>query len=237
MYPTAPPTPLQPIRALGTAAVVMLAADSLVSVLSSAVDVQRALLIDRFLADPASASQADGDASDTLYALSGLVETVVYVATAVVFLVWLFRARTNAETLSPWPHRRARPWLVFGWGFPVLCWWYPKQIVDDIWTASKPGAVEETGNLATARRSGLIWAWWLAWLVSMWIAKGVGRRYLNAEELPEMREAALFDIAVNAAYIVTAALTVAVVLSITRFQEDRRTAATPMPSVVQNPAV
>ncbi len=71
----------------------------------------------------------------------------------------------------------------------------------------------------------------------MWIAKGVGRRYLNAEELPEMREAALFDIAVNAAYIVTAALAVAVVLSITRFQEDRRTAATPMPSAVQNPAV
>ncbi|WP_433216177.1 DUF4328 domain-containing protein [Microtetraspora malaysiensis] len=220
MYPTESPTPLRPIRGLGTAAVVMLAVDSLVSVIASVISAQRAILIDRMLADSDSVSMSEVEASDALNAGSGLVEITVYVATAVMFLIWLFRARTNAEVLSPWPHRRARPWLIFGWFVPIVGWWFPKQIVDDIWTSSKTGALAETGNFATARRSGLIWAWWLAWLVTAWVTKLVGRKYVNVEELPDLRNAAVFDIVGNALSIGVAALAVAVVLAITRLQED-----------------
>ncbi|MEU6407221.1 DUF4328 domain-containing protein [Microbispora sp. NPDC046933] len=203
----------------------MLAVDSAVCVFASAIDAQRAALVDRFLADTDSVPIGDLETSDALYGLSGLVETVVYVATAVMFLVWLFRARANAETLSPWPHRRARPWLIFGWIVPIVSFWFPKQIVDDIWTSSKPGAIEETGNLATARRSGLVWAWWLAWLVTTLATRVVNRRYANAEELPDIRDAAVFDIVGNVLTIGTAVLAIAVVLAITRFQEERRQSA------------
>ncbi|WP_182906135.1 DUF4328 domain-containing protein [Microbispora sp. H13382] len=225
MYPTPPPAPLRPIRGLGTAAVMMLAADSVVCLISSGIDAQRAVLVDRFLADTNSVPISALETNDVLYALSGLVETVVYVATAVMFLVWLFRARANAETLSPWPHRRATPWLIFGWVVPIVNFWFPKQIVDDIWTSSKPGAIEESGNLATARRSGLVWAWWLAWVLVTIVTRVVSRRYADAEELPEIRDAALFDIVGNVLTIGAAALAVAIVLAITRFQEDRRRAA------------
>ncbi|MBX6749451.1 MAG: DUF4328 domain-containing protein, partial [Micromonosporaceae bacterium] len=144
---------------------------------------------------------------------------------AVTFLVWLFRARANAELLSPWPHRRARPWLIFGWFVPVVSLWFPKQIIDDIWTSSKPGAFAWTRDLATARRSGLVWAWWLAWLAGTWITQVINRQLARADDLSSMRKAALFDIAANAMSIIAAALAIGVVLTITRFQEDHRRAA------------
>ncbi len=94
------------------------------------------------------------------------------------------------------------------------------RLVDDIWTSSKSGALAESGNLWTARRSGLVWAWWLAWLVAAWVTKLVGRKYVNVEELYDIRDAAVADIVGNALSIVAAALAIAVVLAITRFQEN-----------------
>ncbi|MEV1203067.1 DUF4328 domain-containing protein [Microbispora rosea] len=225
MYPAPPLTPLRPIRGLGTAAVVMLVADAVVRVLASAVDVQRIVLIDRFMADMNSVPLSDLETNDRFYAMSGPVETVAYYATAVMFLIWLFRARANAETLSPWPHRRARPWLIFGWFAPIVSFWFPKQIVDDIWTSSRPGAIQETGSLAAARRSGLVWAWWLAWWVTSFVTRGLSVLFANSKELPDIRDAALFGVAGNVLTIGAAALAIAVVLTITRFQDDHRRVA------------
>lgn len=225
MYSTPPPAPLRPIRSLGTATVVMLAVDSLVYVIASVIDVQRVVLIDRFLADSDAVPIRDLQANDARYLISGLVESVAFAATGVMFLIWLFRARANAEILSPWPHRRAKPWLIFGWVVPIVNFVFPKQIVDDIWTSSKPGAIEESAHFTTARRAALVWAWWLAWLVTGLLAT-VGRRtYANAEEMPAIRNAAVFDIVGNVLSIATAALAIAIVMTITRFQEDRREAA------------
>ncbi|MEV4295065.1 DUF4328 domain-containing protein [Microbispora rosea] len=203
----------------------MLVVDAVVRVLAFAVDVQRIVLIDRFLADMNSVPLSDLETNDRLYSMSGLVETVAYYATAVMFLIWLFRARANAETLSPWPHRRARPWLIFGWFAPIVSLWFPKQIVDDIWTSSKPGAVQETGSLAAARRSGLVWAWWLTWWVTSFVTRGLSVLFANSKELPDIRDAALFSVAGNVLTIGAAALAIAVVLTITRFQDDHRRVA------------
>ncbi|MEW9527189.1 DUF4328 domain-containing protein [Microbispora sp. NPDC049125] len=235
MYPPAVPAPLRPIRGLGTAAVVMLIVDSVVDLIAAGISAQRATLIESFISDGESFDLADAEASDQLYAVSGVVEFLVYVATAVVFLVWLFRARANAESLSPWPHRRAKPWLIFGWGVPIVSLWFPKQIMDDIWTSSKPGVIARIGSLATAPRSGLIWAWWLTWLLSTWVSQLVSRSLTRADELPDMRDAAAFDVVANALSILAAALAIAVVLMITRLQEDRRDVMAQQPFPAMGP--
>ncbi|MEU8274097.1 DUF4328 domain-containing protein [Microbispora bryophytorum] len=203
----------------------MLVVDAVIRVLAFAVDVQRIVLIDGFLADMDSVPLSDLETNDRFSTMSGLVETVAYYATAVMFLIWLFRARANAETLSPWPHRRARPWLIFGWFAPIVSLWFPKQIVDDIWTSSKPGAVREAGSLAAARRSGLVWTWWLAWWVTSFVTRGLSVLFANPKELPAIRDAALFGVAGNVLTIGAAALAIAVVLTITRFQDDHRRVA------------
>ncbi|WP_435875703.1 DUF4328 domain-containing protein [Nonomuraea jabiensis] len=85
---------------------------------------------------PRRAPATEIDRGDLVYGLSGILETVVYVVAIVAFLVWLFRVRANAEILSPGGHRRGQPWLIFGWVVPIINFWFPKQIVDDIWSAS-----------------------------------------------------------------------------------------------------
>ncbi|GAA2289100.1 hypothetical protein GCM10010149_39860 [Nonomuraea roseoviolacea subsp. roseoviolacea] len=218
MYFPPPPVPVRPIRGLGTAVLVLLAADALVEVVAGLIGLGYLDLLDRLIADPQAVEDAEIDRGDLLYSLSGLAEFATMVTCGIVFLVWLFRARANAEALAPWPHRRAKPWLVFGWFVPIVGWWFPKQIVDDIWNASKPGAAEQP--LTVASRSGLVRGWWAAWLVSSWISH-VAARLLFKDDLESLRAGARFDLVSIGLWIVTAGLAAAVVWRITRLQEER----------------
>jgi hypothetical protein len=55
-------------------------------------------------------------------------------------------------------------WAVLGWVVPIVQLWFPKQVVDDAWTAlgRLPGRAQK-------RRTG--W-WWLAWLVAFFLMEG-----------------------------------------------------------------
>jgi hypothetical protein len=86
--------------------------------------------------------------------------------TAVVFIIWLWRARTEAEALSPWlPQRHGRGWVIAGWIVPIISFWYPLQIVDDIIAASTPQ--REPGYPQRPQAQTLVvHIWWGTWLAS-----------------------------------------------------------------------
>jgi len=201
--------------------VVALAVHSVVGIGAAVIDLQRAALIDRLVTDPAAVEDAEIAASDTVYAVSGLVEFGVAILTAVVFLIWLFRVRANAEILAPDEQRRARPWLIFGWIVPIISLWFPKQIVDDIWSATHR---DETHPRP---RSGLVTGWWVAWLLGSWVSNAAARLFFNAEELPEMANAARFDVASIVMLLVAAVPAAMVVLRISNAQEARRLTSPP----------
>ncbi|WP_104814579.1 DUF4328 domain-containing protein [Kitasatospora sp. MMS16-BH015] len=90
-----------------------------------------------------SATEADVAATeaDTLTAAAGSSGLLLLVAvpTAVAFLVWLWRARANAELIGGREtQRRSRLWVVGSWIAPVINLWYPYQVVVDIWRARVP---------------------------------------------------------------------------------------------------
>ena len=76
--------------------------------------------------------------------------------TGIVFVMWFYRARVNAEA-SGWRQRRARAWAFWGWLAPVANLWVPFQLMADIWRASLP----EDQRGKTAWLPGL---WWLCLL-------------------------------------------------------------------------
>lgn len=53
--------------------------------------------------------------------------SVTFIAAGVMFLVWLFRVRNNAEAASALQHRHSKPWLVWGWILPLVNLWFPKE--------------------------------------------------------------------------------------------------------------
>ncbi|MFI6497322.1 DUF4328 domain-containing protein [Nonomuraea typhae] len=228
MYPP-PPNPIRPVRGVAVFALTMLAVDTLVGVAAAGVDLWMASLMDQVAADPDAVSEAQLNSADLIYSGSGWTEVAAYLITIAAFLIWQFRVRDNAEEFSPVPHRRSRRWLTLGWVVPVVSLWFPKMIIDDVWTASKPGGVPDRG-FAHARRSGLIWAWWLAWLCASWISNVAARLLLTGDDAEAMARAARFDVLSIGLYAVAAALAAPVIWKITAFQEARRASWDAAPS-------
>jgi hypothetical protein len=81
------------------------------------------------------------------FALLGLA------AAGVVFLVWLRRARLNADHFSPVRHRYSSAKAVGGWFIPIVNWWLPAIVMNDLARASDPLATRR-------RRDPLVVAWW-----------------------------------------------------------------------------
>ncbi len=87
-----------------------------------------------------------------------VLSRILFAATVVLFLIWFFDARVNAES-SDWEQRRARAWTFWGWLIPGAVLWIPFQIMGDIWRA----------HLPPHRRGKVAWLpgiWWASWLLT-----------------------------------------------------------------------
>lgn len=227
MYPLhqeRPIPPVNPVRGPAGLAVALLVTDSVIGLAAAGIDLWVASLMDQVAADPYSVTEAELNGADVIFAGSGLVELAARLAAIAGFLFWLFRVRDNSEALSPEPHQHSRKWLTLGWVVPIVSFWFPKQIVDDIWVASTPGRVLGVG-LGHARRPGLVWAWWLAWLCAGLVSNVAARLLFAGEDPEDLARAARFDVFSIALYWIAAALAIAVIMKITAMQEAGRTAA------------
>ena len=57
--------------------------------------------------------------------------------------------------------------MIGGWFCPVVNFWFPKQIVDDVIAASDPRTPPLLPDLRPIPRHGLVLAWWLIWVATM----------------------------------------------------------------------
>jgi len=170
--------------------------------------------------EPPSAEQLE--AGDALYGLSGILQLCALVAAAVVYIIWLFRVRANAEALSWLHHRHGKAWLILGWGVPIASLFIPKQIIDDIWVTSRPGTIATEYQ----RRPGLVRLWWASYLLYQFgfqIAWRIVDRGTD-EDLESMGAVARLEVAAMPVGVVAAVLAAMVVWRISGFQELRRTA-------------
>ncbi|MEU4196698.1 DUF4328 domain-containing protein [Kribbella sp. NPDC026611] len=104
------------------------------------------------------------------------VVTYLLMGTGIAFLIWLWQARENTEylhsPLAPRPpvgpprglHRRASGWMVGAWFCPIVQFWYPLQVVQDVATASEP----TEGAARSGRMRALLYGWWSTW-TGFWV--------------------------------------------------------------------
>jgi hypothetical protein len=107
------------------------------------------------------------DRADQVFVLAVDGFLLALLAAGVVFIVWLWRARGNAELFCYGQHRRGRGWVIGGWFCPVVNFWFPKQIVDDVIAASDPRTPPLFPDLRRIPRHGLVLAWWLIWVATV----------------------------------------------------------------------
>ena len=112
-------------------------------------DVFRAVALRDHRLHPSDASSESGSVSEIFIYLMTLA--------IVLFLVWLARARRNAESLSPSSPVPTAGWTIGAWFVPVVNLFAPRQSVLDIGRASSPAWEEK-------RDVRLVTLWWAAWI-------------------------------------------------------------------------
>ena len=153
------------------------------------------------------------DLADTLTDVAGAAQALMMVACAVVFVVWLWRVRLNAEVFAPDGHRKARPWVIAGWVVPIVSLWYPRRVVVDIWDASGTGDKPD-GH-------ALINAWWTLWLLSITLGQFLYAAFDDADTSQETHDAVPQAMLADGLDLVAALLAAAVVLRLTRMQDEK----------------
>ncbi|WP_158845979.1 DUF4328 domain-containing protein [Saccharothrix deserti] len=164
------------MRGLGIAFVVLVSLTALSDVIMAGWvwhlrDVLRDYVDDRV-------GQVEFDGTIATTELLELGNSALYVGAGVVFIVWLWRVRSNADLVAPHEHHYRKGWAIWGW-LPIVSLWVPRRLTIDVWRISRPR--HDLGRSP----SEVNW-WWglfLAYLVVDRIADRMMTRSETVEEL------------------------------------------------------
>ncbi|KDN18570.1 DUF4328 domain-containing protein [Amycolatopsis rifamycinica] len=140
----------------------------------------------------------------------------VQAVTGIVFMRWLWLARTNAEVIEPAPHRHSPTWAVLGWIVPIVSFWFPQMVVRDVWNASNPQRPRGTGRLYPTQGAELVSWWWAAFLANQVLSTIGGRLTEDAAIVRDV------DTVAAVALVAAAALVIMISARITAWQTNPR---------------
>jgi len=164
------------------------------------------------------------DVSDMLTSLAAAAQAAVLLACAVVFVIWLWRVRVNAEVFAPEGHRKARGWVIAGWFVPFVSLWYPRRVVLDVWDASSTGD--------RPRGHALVNVWWTLWLLTNVVGRFLASMVGEADTPQEIHDAMLQMLFADAVDLVAALVAAALVLRLTRMQDEKARLGPAVPAAV-----
>lgn len=155
----------------------------LATLVLAAVGVVSGLLQVELLSRAASGgiSAAEAAANDSRQHLIALLKILLFVGTAVAFLIWFHRVHKNLPVLGSRELLYTPGWAVGGFFVPFLNLVRPFQVMREVWHGSDPTRLERDaaadsppigGHLGTP---SLVGWWWALFLVSNFIGYIAGR--------------------------------------------------------------
>lgn len=165
-------------------------------------------------------SEAEAIAGDDRQSMIGIFQIGAYVAGAIVFIRWLHGAYRNVDVVARPERRYGHGWAIGAWFVPILNFWRPKQIVNDVWRAGGRSAEDtEPGWLPLL--------WWTAFIVAGVADRAAGRLW-DDEALDALRDGTIAIMVSDGLDIVAAILAILVVRAATdRLDGSAAAKATP----------
>ncbi|MET0627575.1 MAG: DUF4328 domain-containing protein [Acidimicrobiia bacterium] len=194
-----------PLDGLRTAIVALLACVGVAALASIATLVNRISAVHTFQDRPQFATAQDVlDADD---AVSGAVAIwlLLFIATAVVFIIWQFRVAKNIEFLGRDRERFAPGWSIGAWFIPLANFVIPLLIFQDFWRATTPGTAPGS-DWRDRRGSWLLGIWWAALLIG-----NMGRFSASSDDDIERFGSRTLDSVVTADTVAAVALAISVI--------------------------
>jgi hypothetical protein len=172
------------------------------------------------MADQAPVSLNEIQGSDDWVSVTGTIYLVAFVLSTITFVLWFSLAYRNMLAMGAANPRYGPRWAVWSWFIPILNFFRPKQVMNDIWRGSDPRL--QPGDESWQDRSypALLNWWWGAWLISGIVLR-MGSTG-NSTTPAELRGEVALRIAGDLLLLGAVALAICVVVRVTRRQEDRR---------------
>ena len=145
------------------------------------------------------------------------VELVAMIATGVVFVAWTRRMYRNVAPLGD-TTRFAPGWAVGAWFVPILNWFRPKQILDEVWRAGTRAGRPESASDVTSD-SALPDAWWATFLIAS-IGSRIGTGMRDADDLRGTAHALAMSSMLEVVWMIAAVLAFWFVVRASDRQED-----------------
>lgn len=126
-------------------------------------------------------SDAEAAASDSRQQLIGVLQVVVFIGTAVAFLIWFQRTHKNLPSLGGRELKYTPGWAVGGFFVPFLNLVRPLQTMREVWHGSDPSRLERdtaSDGPSVRNRLGtppLVGWWWALFLVSGFLGQITAR--------------------------------------------------------------
>ncbi|MET8630491.1 DUF4328 domain-containing protein [Kitasatospora sp. NPDC004669] len=203
---------------------VLLGLNAVVAAVAVAVDVWRDVLLGRVVDGSGDVGFDGFDAVDSVANAVNGVFILLALAAVVVFIVWFYRIRQNADLLVPNGHRLARGWSIGAWFTPVVSLWFPWQLMVDCWRASAP--LDAQGRRGTPSEKVLA-VWWSTWIGSLVVGRIAGAMVGHVDplvpgDLESLRNTIRVEASGSALRLVAAVAAIVVVNRLTAMQQARR---------------
>ncbi|MFI8948096.1 DUF4328 domain-containing protein [Streptomyces sp. NPDC053750] len=212
--PYAPP-PARPVKSLATALNVFLVLFTLPALFQFNVLMEVYTQLDG--RPGSSPTDDDFDSLRIMNFVAEVLDLLLLVVVAVLWVCWFRRMRQNAEAFAPGRIRYSPGLAVGSWFIPVVNVFMPKQIANDIWTAT-------TGRPKGAGR-WLMHTWWWLWLAQLATELSAYRSWDEAETADDAMGIILNAQSGNVFAVVSAVLAVLYVSRLTSLQRKRATGA------------
>ena len=119
------------------------------------------LAFSRALKDPVDVDMVWISVSDSLRYVITISNSIIMILSMIFFIMWFRRAYYNLHQL-PWNNARySEGWAAGSWFVPVIFFWWPYQIMVDIWKGTQHALRERLGE----PRSTAIVGWWWTLLI------------------------------------------------------------------------
>lgn len=166
------------------------------------------------------------ETSDRWSGIIGIISLIVFIATSVQALTWIYRSAHNARVRAT--YMEYTPASCVWWYFvPIATLWKPFGAMREIWRqfATQAGRPEDTGR-------ALLGAWWTFWIISGLLNQVSLRLAFRAEDLASLRAADKFALFVVPFDVISTIVFIGVVMGLTALQREadaNRGAPAPVP--------
>ncbi|MCP3753667.1 DUF4328 domain-containing protein [Streptomyces sp. TBY4] len=200
---------------LATALTVLLSAIGGISLVLSGAGLYRSGLQDDLVSGPSAEASESLSGLDSLTIPLDFLHDVLYLATAVVFVVWFHRVRCNGQVFRPDGFTQSAGWAIGGWFIPFANLFFPYRTARQTWDASTQYAPDGTHRQVSGSP---VVAWWLAFVVSAVLDRVASRQYIAALSHEALSDAAAFMAAAELSVAAAALLAVLFVRKLTAMQ-------------------